>query len=85
MRGESSANGRNTFKIYVNETITFSSPRNYLSKTAKIRRPSGMIAWRPFILRLEVCSNSKRRSQPWLNEFQLFLAKVVRKRRKTSK
>ena len=36
MRGESSANGRNTFKIYVNETITFSFPRNYLSKTARI-------------------------------------------------
>ena len=57
MRGESSANGRNTFKIYVNETITFSFPKNYLSKTARIRRPSGMIAWRPFILRLEVCPN----------------------------
>ena len=37
-----------------------------------------------FILRVEVCSNSERRSRPWLKKFQLFLAKMARKRRKSS-
>ena len=72
MRGESSANGRNTFKIYVNETITFSFPRNYLSKTARILRPSGRDAWRSFMLFLKVCSNSKKSSQPLAKKVPTF-------------
>ena len=39
----------------------------------------------PFMLSLKLCSNSERSSQPWLNEFQLFVPEISRHPRKSPK